>query len=391
MLFYPPQSWYFNEEDGIEEELLEMRDKPWEEFEGETKYMDIDFVQLTGHPSFLSDLVPTHFDIGRTLPKECPEDWMYITTGPFYVLIEADYHNSLCNKIEKWRGLKMEASGNPKLLYNGNTMRIGTADLVMWLNEIGCRKCIAKQYGMKMGLKCGKVFEAIKSTHPYVKILLDIGIEIVPRSELMLSDPRNIDFIPCVFPISNVPGRVNWTGWVDDYLIEKYNLFRFLQLESESRGGHYGGIRVVPREGKWEQAKIKQLKVYPKAVHIWKSAMTNLKFRMPQNIFGLKKLRSDVRNVFERLVNSEGNLRVLRLESRVELKGKVQDACAEAYVATIHALNKICIYELPFQQVVSVSTKLLVRFKNRFKGDNGKKLSTEQKCLDVAMASMIGV
>ena len=104
MLFYPPQSWYFNEEDGIEEELLEMRDKPWEEFEGETKYMDIDFVQLTGHPSFLSDLVPTHFDIGRTLPKECPEDWMYITTGPFYVLIEADYRNSLCDKIEKLEG-----------------------------------------------------------------------------------------------------------------------------------------------------------------------------------------------------------------------------------------------------------------------------------------------
>ena len=178
---------------------------------------------------------------------------------------------------------------------------------------------------------------------------------------------------------------------MDDYLIEKYNLFRFLQLESEGRGGQYGGIRVVPREGRWEQAKIKQLKVYPKAVHIWKSAMTNQKFRMPQNIFGLKKLRTDVRNVFERLVHSEGNLRVLRLESRVELKGKVQDACAEAYVAAIHALNKICIYELPFQQVVSVSTKLLVGFKNRFKGANATKLDTERKCLAVAMASMIGV
>lgn len=339
---------------------------------------DIDNLTVVGRPSdVLPTISPVCFSLGRAHTKNVKTNHTLICTGPFYVQISSNFKFGLAAKIDDSFGYPLTVSNNPLLLHNFASRRIGTNDLVAWLDELGCTEVIATQFAFK---------SSADSISPIVSSLLAKGCS--------LTIDVGHEFVPSISPTNYVPLVMPVAHFADMWPQHKktvHNMCIPIQSQITGRTNMLGGVEFNRRSS--SDHIIEKVIVYQKTTHFWKAACESNVVDIPKNFASLrnsKKYMTDIMNFLERMGDKT---QILRFEFRIRVANTFAETLQQIQQVFVPlTLSSLIIYELPMVLVVPLGRQMLVSLDGHFSGKrDSKELDGFDKLLYCLMMSTLGV
>jgi hypothetical protein len=346
-----------------------------------TTNYDLDAIEAIGPPEPILNEFGFHWDIGgppsrgKVLsPHNC-----LIAYSPFNLEIPQKFKEPLALKIQKHFGTSLKLHADPKFLFDSPPRRLVTQDLINYLDEIGCKSCIANSYAWKAKLTSQLTNRLYRlSRVEGVTLYVDIGVEEIPSYE-------EENFIPIV--------GLNIKGMTSNFpAFKKCVLPSFVpfQCDIKKRSKMFGGVQIE-RFVSNRQSNTKKIKVYAKMAHYWKAITKTESVYVPQFQGAYRRSEVIMGRIQNEIRNKAEQNKILRYEVTTKWSGNIRDM-VQHVSGEINKIRKcIVIYECPLDTLLLLMNNVLDQNRGSFRTNHDARLWEERKTLYCVMMSLSGV